>query len=230
MKKPNIGYFKVNRMNDHWLFKEEKLCYFGAWIALLSFVNYKDGSYRHRHKTVKFDAGTVTLGIRNIADEFRWSYRRLKRFLDYLEKDDMIELKNTSAATGPIHIIIRNWDKYQIQQPSSRPQSRPPRRPIKKSKKSKEPVLLERKEKNSKFNFRKSMIGLGFEETLVDAHIKIRRSRKAPLSEIAFNGLINQINKSNRNKNWILKTMCENGWRSYKDAWVNTDVRNKLTF
>jgi len=114
--------------------------------------------------------------------------------------------------------------------PPMKPQMKPQTTTTKKYKEVKEPVVLERKEKNSKFNFRKSMIGLGFEETLVDAHIKIRRSRKAPLSEIAFNGLINQINKSKRNKNWILKTMCENGWRSYKDAWVNTDVRNKLTF
>lgn len=209
---------------------DEKANQASAWIVLLCLANYQSGEYRYRGKKIKYNEGTVTVGIRNIGTRLQWSPSKVQNYLKELENDGMIERIRTCEAAGPVHIIIKNWKTFQYLKPPMKPQMKPQTTTTKKYKEVKEPVVLERKEKNSKFNFRKSMIGLGFEETLVDAHIKIRRSRKAPLSEIAFNGLINQINKSKRNKNWILKTMCENGWRSYKDAWVNTDVRNKLTF
>jgi len=214
---------------------DEKANKASAWIMLLCLANYQSGEYRYRGKIIKYKAGTITVGVRNIGNYLQWSPGRVQNYLKELEFDGMIERIRICEAVGPVHIIIKNWKTFQYLKPSMNPPMKPQMKPLstttKKYKEVKEPVLLERKEKKvAKFNFRKSMIELGFNETLVDEHVKIRRSKKAPLSEIAFNGLIKQINKSKREKNWILKTMCEKGWRSYQDSWVNIEIRNKLTF
>ncbi|AKG94218.1 primosomal protein [Polaribacter phage P12002L] len=75
------------------------------------------------------------------------------------------------------------------------------------------------KEKEKKFNFRKELLEFGFEEDLVSDWLKVRKDKKASNTKTALNGFINQVEKSNLDKNEILKICVEKSWRSFKASW-----------
>lgn len=75
------------------------------------------------------------------------------------------------------------------------------------------------KPKEKKFNFRKELLEFGFEEDLVSDWLKVRKDKKASNTKTALNGFINQVKKSNVDKNEILKICVERSWRSFKASW-----------
>lgn len=82
------------------------------------------------------------------------------------------------------------------------------------------------------FNFKKSLIDYGFKEELVKDWIKVRKTKRSTNTETAFNGFINKVEASTRDKNEILTTCVEHSWTSYKDSWydnLNKDNGNNKT-
>lgn len=77
------------------------------------------------------------------------------------------------------------------------------------------------------FNFRKSLIDNGGNESLVIEFLKVRKAKKAVNSQIAFNAFMNKVNKSNRDINNILQICCEKSWKSYDDEWAKNEPMTK---
>ncbi len=77
------------------------------------------------------------------------------------------------------------------------------------------------KEKKKKvFNFRLSLIDLGVEEKVADSWMVVRKAKKAVNTEIAFNGIKAQIEKTNKAPNECIKASVENSWSGFKASWI----------
>lgn len=87
-------------------------------------------------------------------------------------------------------------------------------------------VLLKKETKEKKFNFKKSLIDFGFKEKLIDDWLKVRKTKKATNSETAFDMFIKEVEKSNKDPDFILRTCIEKDWKGFKNEWLNNLKNN----
>lgn len=74
------------------------------------------------------------------------------------------------------------------------------------------------------FDFAKALSNYGFDELLIKEWLKIRKSKKAVNSEIAYNGFIREIEKSPHDKNEIMKICIEKSWKGFEASWLSNSV------
>ena len=74
--------------------------------------------------------------------------------------------------------------------------------------------------KEEVFSYRKALMSLVNDESLVKDYMDIRRKNKLPNSERAFNGLKNQIDKSHLTYHQAINLCAEKGWKGFKAEWV----------
>lgn len=81
--------------------------------------------------------------------------------------------------------------------------------------------------KNSKYNFKSSLLHLGVDENIASDWLKVRKAKKASNTETAFKSIQNQIAKSGLSPNECIKIAAENSWSGFKAEWINN---NKTPF
>lgn len=86
-------------------------------------------------------------------------------------------------------------------------------------KETKEDSLLKKTKEKKIFNFKKSLIEVGFEKKLVDDWLAVRKTKKATNTETAFKRTIPRILAVRADKNEVLRLMIEKSWASYKTHW-----------
>lgn len=79
---------------------------------------------------------------------------------------------------------------------------------------------------NNKFNFKKALLDYGFDEMLVDEWLVIRKAKKSVNSQFAFNSFISQVEKTNMDKNEVLKIVAEKQWAGFNSNWLKNLNRN----
>lgn len=129
------GVFAVSRgVFDHAMFKPEPFTEVQAWIWLVSEAAWQPRRTRVGRAVIDLGRGQLAHSRRHLAKTWRWDESRVRRFLDRLEKDQMIERKTTHEATN---ITICNYDDWQFGRPAEQPagdplatHSRPARDPI----------------------------------------------------------------------------------------------------
>jgi len=105
------GWIKVHRsLLDHWIFEQEPLSTLGAWIDLLLMVNYKPGKFCIGNKLIDVQRGSTITSIVKLASRWRRGRKWVSRFLDNLEKDEIISQKRDNRFTV---ITICNYSKFQ---------------------------------------------------------------------------------------------------------------------
>ena len=189
-------YIKLNRCIKHnWLWTEgdDPFDKRSAWVDLLLLASWKDEKSLFKGKLVVFKRGTVHKSILELANRWHWDRKKVRKFLDLLESDNMVVTKSTRQGTT---ITIVNWDLYQCDRttdgttttPTTTPtmgQRLPQRFPIieegKESKEGKEgknnippyspPKGKTTKQKKADKNielFDKMFIGFGFSDRIMD--------------------------------------------------------------
>jgi hypothetical protein len=110
------GYVLISRgLLEHKRFKPEgPLTKFEAWYWLIEKAAYVARSVtvingRH-HAVVPLLPGQLTYAVRYLAGAWKWSDKRVQRFLAALESDGSISTKTTSGQTV---FTLCNWAKYQ---------------------------------------------------------------------------------------------------------------------
>jgi hypothetical protein len=81
-----------------------------AWIDLLLIANYKPGIFYKRGIRVEVKRGQVGYDTGSLAERWRWSIGKVKRFLNELEMDKQIVQQKTNVTTL---ISINNYNTYQ---------------------------------------------------------------------------------------------------------------------
>ena len=83
-----------------------------------------------------------------------------------------------------------------------------------------EESIVDNIKKEERFSFRKELINYGFEEGLVEDWLKVRKTKKATNTQTAYNGFISQVEKTGKDKNFILRTCIEKSWSGFKVEWL----------
>ena len=92
-----------------------------------------------------------------------------------------------------------------------------------KRREDKEIVLFK---KETKFNFKNSLIEYGFNKDLIDDWLKVRKAKNGINTKTSFKSFITEIEKSTLDKNEILKICIERDWKGYKKEWIDNLTTN----
>lgn len=73
---------------------------------------------------------------------------------------------------------------------------------------------------NKNFNFKTSLINYGFNAELVNDWLIVRKNKKATNTLTAYESFISQVEKTNVDKNEILKICISKDWKGFNADWV----------
>jgi len=105
------GWVKLHRQiaeNKLWL--AEPFTKAQAWIDLILLANHKDGEFLCRGIWVKVKRGQVGWSEVKLAERWRWSRGKLRRFLGELKTEQQIGQQNGNVTSL---ITITNYEQYQ---------------------------------------------------------------------------------------------------------------------
>lgn len=77
------------------------------------------------------------------------------------------------------------------------------------------------KQKQKVFSFRKELLNLNIEEYIINDWLKVRKLKKAVNTQIAFEAIKIQIEKSGISANDCIKKAVENSWSGFRASWIN---------
>jgi hypothetical protein len=105
------GFFWVTRSYfNHPIFASEPYSEREAFLWLISEAAWKPRRKRVHNATIELKRGQVAHSTRFLAAAWKWSESRVRRFLNKLKIDAMIEVASDAHATL---ITVCNYDKYQ---------------------------------------------------------------------------------------------------------------------
>lgn len=111
MKIPG-GYILLHRqLMDHPLYFAEPFSRIMAWIDLLLMANHATGYIYVRGNRIEVNRGQVGLSEDTLAQRWKWSRGKVRRFLNELENDQQI-VQQKSRVKSLISVV--NYDKYQL--------------------------------------------------------------------------------------------------------------------
>lgn len=74
---------------------------------------------------------------------------------------------------------------------------------------------------NKVFDFRKALLDAGVEPSVADTWLNVRKKRNAVNSELAWNEIKREIEKSGRSANECIMTAAAQSWRGFKAEWIS---------
>lgn len=109
--KENKGWICVHRkILDHFLWQDKPYSKGQAWIDLLLMANHEDKKTLYQGQLVEFKKGTVNRSILSLAQRWGWDRKKVRKFLDVLEIEEMATTNSTTHGTT---ITIINYGVYQ---------------------------------------------------------------------------------------------------------------------
>lgn len=106
-----MGYIKLDRkIMNSFLWNDKPFNKATAWIDLLLLATWKDSKEMYRGELVQRKAGEVSCSIEWLASRWGWDRKKVMRFLNVLEDEQMVSQKRTRRGTT---LSIVNWAKYQ---------------------------------------------------------------------------------------------------------------------
>ncbi|GEM_PF-3557652 len=103
------GWISLQRsMQSHWVFQESDLLKF--WVALLMEANWETKTKLFNKKLITVERGQVIFGRKVWSERLSISETKLRRYIDMLVNDHMIDQQTTSQYSM---ITVLNYEKYQ---------------------------------------------------------------------------------------------------------------------
>jgi len=106
------GWIKIHReIQDHWLWNERReYSRAEAWIDILLTVNHAESKVMIKGHLYTVKRGQSVNSLETWAKRWNWTRGRVKRFLELLKNDSMIEIKTDTKTT---QLSVCNYDSYQ---------------------------------------------------------------------------------------------------------------------
>lgn len=105
------GWISLYRkIQSHWLWTDKPFTQGQAWVDLLLLASYEEKIVFSKGESVTIKRGAFLTSDHDLEERWGWSRNKVRRFLDLLIKDGMIELKRTPRGTT---LTIVNYDSYQ---------------------------------------------------------------------------------------------------------------------
>ena len=110
-----MAFIKIDReIFSHWIWNEKPFSRAQAWIDLIGLANHETKDFMHQGVLVHGIRGNVYRSKLWLADRWGWSRGKEDRFLNILEKENMIQENRVRIGTvnGTV-ITIVNYGKFQ---------------------------------------------------------------------------------------------------------------------
>lgn len=106
------GYVKIFRsFMDHYLFlSRDPFSKREAWLYLLLYANHDTKTIRLKNAQFTVHRGETIRSLETLATDWKWDKSKVRRFLEMLQKENMINTVNEQKST---RIIISKYDTYQ---------------------------------------------------------------------------------------------------------------------
>jgi len=105
------GWIKLYRkLTDNPLWKCEKFTRGQAWVDLILLANHEYGYFYLRNHKIEVQRGQVGYSQLKLAERWKWSRSKVKKFLNDMEKEQQVE-QQQSKSTSTITIV--NYEIYQ---------------------------------------------------------------------------------------------------------------------
>lgn len=105
------GWLKLYRsIQNHWLWEDKPFSRGQAFIDLLLMANHKDNKILFNGELIEIKRGSRITSLRQLSDAWGWSTTKVKKFLELLEKENMITVKSDNKKTL---VTIENYGVYQ---------------------------------------------------------------------------------------------------------------------
>jgi hypothetical protein len=215
------GYIKLHRgWRDCDVFKNEPCTQREAWVWLLENAAWKSCQRRDAQGTlITVERGQFHTSIRTIATEWQWSRGRVERFLNDLKTGHMVDCETGHHG---LLISICNYDKYQANEPSVEPSSEPSVMPSTGQAQGHTRRSKERKEEKNIYTASRPD---DVSEQVWADFLTIRKSKKAPLTASALQGIRREAQKAGWSLQDALRECCVRGWQGFKADWVVGKIR-----
>jgi len=106
------GYIALHRkIIENELYFSERFTKLQAWIDLLLLATHKKNTLFIRGVEIILKPGELCYSIVSLSKRWRWNQRTVKKFLNSLEKREMIHCRFTNVTTI---ISIKKWSEYQV--------------------------------------------------------------------------------------------------------------------
>ena len=114
-----VGWIKLHRrISTHWVYDDKPFDMFHAWCDLLMEANHETTMRPYHGKVIEQKHGQVVYTVKGLQDRWGWSYRKVRNFLDALERDGMVKLNRSENGNyrgnyrGNV-LTIENYTFYQ---------------------------------------------------------------------------------------------------------------------
>lgn len=106
----NNGWMLLHRkIQSNWLWTDKPFARGQAWIDLLMLANFEEGKVMSKGILVDVQRGQVFRTIKFLSDRWGWNPKKVRVFLETLERESMVTLKGLSNGTL---ITIENYTFY----------------------------------------------------------------------------------------------------------------------
>ena len=122
-----IGWIKLHRkVLDCWIWNEKPYDKARAWVDLLLLAMHRDKKLLIDNDLVVVERGSFMTSILKLATRWGWSRNKVKRFLELLEDEQMLNTKRTPKGTL---VTIVKYEDYQVCDATDEPTLEPTNEP-----------------------------------------------------------------------------------------------------
>lgn len=231
------GWISVHRkITENWIWEEKPFSKGQAWIDLLLMVNHQDNKTLIDGNLVIVNRGSRITSLRKLSEKWGWSRTKTKKFLELLEKDEMITFKSDSKKT--VYTIV-NYNDYQ----DTSNNKNDTEVPVKDHRSDSEVTLKDTNNndnnENNVNNVNKKQSVLSFisdfskdDSELLDALLgfkEMRDKKKAPLTPRAIKKNITELKKISSSRDEMINIIDQSTMNSWSGFYPikNKQVNNK---
>lgn len=199
------GWIKLHKKIREWEWYSDTPVR-SVFIHLLLCANYETTVW----KGTTIYAGQIPTGRKKIAEELGLSEQQVRRSLNTLANSQQITIQTTNRHSI---ITITQWELYQKVN-----EEQPARAPTNNQPETRETTTLkEVKKEEAKNNI---YIPANVSEDVWDEFVKMRKDKKAPITERAINAIEKEAGKIGWTLEQAITECCDRGWRGFKSEWV----------
>lgn len=114
------GWISLHReIQNHWLWEDKPYSKGQAWVDLILMANHKPNKFLLGNELIEVDRGQVVTSELKLMDKWGWSKVKVRKFLELLQKDNMI-VKSTDKKKTTLTIV--NYSDWQDLETTEEPQ------------------------------------------------------------------------------------------------------------
>jgi hypothetical protein len=236
----NTGWMPIyRRLQDHWLWDDKPFAKGQAWLDLLLLANHNENEFLFGNQIIKNEVGGFITSELKLADRWGWGRKKVRLFLELLEKEQMIVKKGDNKKTTISIVNYSIYADYELakeQQKNNKGTSREHQRNTNNNNNNDNNINNIKKERKKAASYDAILSNVsddGLRELYLE-YIKMRKMIKSPMTDRALTMLIKKVNNLEPNsierQKQMLETAIVNNWKSVYPLKEEQKVETKRSY